>query len=82
MTATLDCGHVVRRLWDYLDGVLPEDQRAQVVAHLEECAACTAHFEFERSFLDTVSRLRREDSEFEHLRDQVIAALREKGYSH
>lgn len=77
----LDCGHVIRQLWDYLDGALAEDQRARIVAHLEQCAACTSHFEFERSFLDTVARLRRDDSEFDGLKRQVIAALREKGFS-
>ena len=81
MTSTLDCSHVVRQLWDYLDGRLPEAERGQVVAHLEECAGCTSHFAFERSFLDTVGRLRRDDTEFDSLRRQVISALRAKGYA-
>ncbi len=80
--SALDCGHVVRQLWDYLDGRLPEHQRTEVIAHLEECAACAAHYTFERSFLETVGRLRRDDSDFDALKDQVIAALREKGFSH
>ncbi len=77
----LECGHVVRRLWDYLDGMLPEAERADIVAHLQHCANCTAHFEFEQSFLDTVGRLRRDDREFEPLKDQVIAALKARGFA-
>lgn len=77
----LDCVHVVHQLWDYLDGVLGEDQRARIVAHLEQCAACTSHFEFERSFLETVAKLRRDDAEFHELKTQVIAALRASGFS-
>ena len=76
-----ECGHVVRRLWDYLDGMLPEDEKADIVAHLEWCANCTAHFEFEQSFLETVGRLRRDDREFEPLRHRVIAVLRAHGFS-
>ncbi len=77
----LDCDQVVRQLWDYLDGALGEDQRALIVAHLEQCAGCTSHFEFERAFLVTLGKLRRDDAEFDGLKTQVIAALRAKGFS-
>ena len=77
----LDCIHVVHQLWDYLDGVLGEDQRARIVEHLQQCAGCTSHFEFERNFLATVAKLRRDDADFDGLKTQVIAALRAKGFS-
>lgn len=77
----LDCIHVVQQLWDYLDGVLAEEQRTLIVAHLEQCAECTSHFAFERTFLDTMAKLRRDDTEFDVLKMQVIAALRASGFS-
>lgn len=71
-----DCVHAVRQLWDYLDGRLPEAEREHVAAHLEICAACTSHFTFERSFLDAVRTLRRDDPAFAALRGRVLTALR------
>jgi len=77
--ATAACEHAVRRLWDYLDGRLPETERERVAAHLEACAACSSHFAFERSFLDALRGLRRSDDEFAALRARVAAALRQDG---
>jgi anti-sigma factor RsiW len=42
----IDCETAVRRLWDYLDGRLPEMTRAEVEAHLASCELCPPHFEF------------------------------------
>jgi anti-sigma factor (TIGR02949 family) len=77
--ATAACEHAVRRLWDYLDGRLPETERERVAAHLEACAACSSHFAFERGFLDALRALRRSDDEFAGLRARVAAALRQGG---
>ena len=72
----LDCGHVVRRLWDYLDGRVAEEEREQIVAHLAWCNACSSHYHFEQSFLNAVGRARRSDENFDALRSQIIANLR------
>ena len=76
-TGTYDCDKAVRLLWDYLDGRLPEAARHGVAQHLEECVDCDDHFKFERSFLDAVRSLRRDDAEFGALRTKVQNALRE-----
>jgi anti-sigma factor RsiW len=44
----LDCEHAVRRLWDYLDGRLPDLAREEVEAHLATCELCTSRFAFAR----------------------------------
>ena len=44
--AGLDCMHVVRRLWDYLDGRVADEERAQIVAHLAWCNDCSSHYRF------------------------------------
>jgi hypothetical protein len=41
-----DCDAVVRRLWPYLDGMLPDSERGRVTRHLEECTDCRSHFDF------------------------------------
>jgi anti-sigma factor (TIGR02949 family) len=74
--ATIDCEHAVRQLWDYLDGRLPDEAREEVAAHLASCDPCTSHFNFERSFLESVRTLRRGDAEFSSLRERVRAAVR------
>jgi anti-sigma factor (TIGR02949 family) len=75
-TSPEECLHAVRQLWDYLDGRLPDAERERVAAHLEVCAACSSHFAFERSFLDAVRTLRRDDPAFATLRGRVLSALR------
>ncbi len=75
----LDCMHVVARLWDYLDGRVAEDERAQIVAHLAWCNDCSSHYRFEESFLNAVGRLRRGDENYEALRSQIMASLRAQG---
>jgi len=44
-----DCTTAVRRLWDYIDGLLPATARGEVEAHLATCAACPPHFAFARA---------------------------------
>lgn len=47
--APIDCRTAVKRLWDYLDGRLPEMARDEVEAHLATCAVCPPHFTFART---------------------------------
>lgn len=75
----LDCGHVVRRLWDYLDGNVAEEEREQIAAHLAWCNDCTSHYRFEESFLSAIGRLRRGDENFDTLRSQIMSGLRATG---
>ena len=42
----IDCRTAVRRLWDFLDGRLPEIARQEVEAHLATCELCPPHFAF------------------------------------
>jgi anti-sigma factor (TIGR02949 family) len=49
--ARIDCDQAVKQLYSYLDEeITPEVQKA-IDSHLEECADCFGHYEFERAFL-------------------------------
>ncbi len=73
------CREIVRQLWPYLDGALPDEWQANVTAHLAACANCHSHFDFERAFLDAVHDSGALQGEFEPLRTRVLAALAAEG---
>jgi len=76
--AHIDCEATIRRLWDYLDGRLPEIARAEVEEHLATCVHCPPHFVFARSMQVALaaSAPPATDSEEDRLRERVRAALR------
>lgn len=75
-----ECVAVVGQLWPYLDGALPDDAQARIVAHLEDCANCRSHFDFEREFLVAV-RVAGAEGDFGPLRDRVLSALHAQGFT-
>jgi anti-sigma factor (TIGR02949 family) len=76
-----DCESIVRRLWPFLDGKLPESDRAIIVAHLADCTNCRSHFDFARAFLEAVHKVQPAEAANDRLRARVLAALVEDGYS-
>ena len=76
--AHIDCDTTIRRLWDYLDGRLPDMARAEVEEHLATCAYCPPHFVFARTMQGAIaaSTPPSSDSEEDRLRERVRAALR------
>lgn len=74
-----ECEAIVRRLWPFVDGMLPDSDRDKVTRHLEECADCLSHFDFARSFLDAVHAARPADEDDDALRERVLAALTDQG---
>jgi mycothiol system anti-sigma-R factor len=42
----ITCAEAVRRLWDYLDGVVDESERAAIEEHLAFCRRCCGEVEF------------------------------------
>ena len=80
MPSRSTCETVVRQLWPFLDGVVAEAQREQIVSHLEACTNCASHFEFAGAFLDAVAAARPHVQPDEALRTRVIAALVAEGF--
>ena len=73
------CREIVRQLWPYLDGALPDEWKERVAEHLEGCDNCRSHFDFERAFLDAVRQADLPVGDFEPLRARVLAALANEG---
>jgi len=73
------CREVVRQLWPFLDGALPDEWRERVVQHLEACADCRSHYDYERAFLDAIRGGVADEGDFAPLRARVVAALAAAG---
>lgn len=50
-----DCRESLEKLYDFLDGELPEATHEQIAGHLERCRICWPYFNFERLFLDRLA---------------------------
>lgn len=80
MTDKLDCTAAMRHLWDFLDEELSDDRMNAMRRHLECCQRCWPHYDFERAFLATVSRVGAKRGCPEAVRRQVLEALRDEGF--
>lgn len=45
--AAIDCRDAVHQLYDFLDGELTDQRRAQIALHLDRCGPCAKAAEFE-----------------------------------
>jgi len=50
-----DCAAALEKLYDFLDGELPDASNREIAGHLERCRACWPQFNFERVFLDRLA---------------------------
>lgn len=75
----LSCPEVLDRLFEYLDGELESATAEQVRAHLEKCRRCYPRLQFERSFMEALSRARAGEEPPLDLRNRVVDVLREEG---
>jgi len=71
-----DCERVARELWAFLDREVAPATVAEIEAHLERCAGCRGHFEFEERLRRELTLLRRVHPSPEELRVRVLAVLR------
>ena len=73
-----ECLAIVRELWLYLDGALPDELQARVAAHLMECGECSSHVECARAFLAALRMYGQPSAtlDSEALRSRVLHRLR------
>lgn len=72
----LTCRELVELVTDYLEGALPEHERARFDAHLAQCDGCRRHLAQMRAAISTLGRLRDDDLPPE-LRDRLLTAFRD-----
>ena len=60
---TLTCKELTEVLTDYLEGVMPVEDRARFDAHLAICEGCVTYVEHMRQVIATVHELRADDVE-------------------
>lgn len=77
----IDCQSAVRQLWDYLDAELDDQRMLEVRQHLLTCKKCLPHAEFGRRFIRALSRARERHVMPPAVRNQVLSALTEAGFS-
>ena len=77
----IDCQSAVRQLWDYLDSELDDQRMVEVRHHLLSCKKCLPHAEFGRRFIQALSRARERHVMPPAVRNQVMAALTQAGFS-
>ncbi len=77
MTAPLTCEETFRRLDDYLDRELSEEEMRLVEEHLRICAVCASEYGFESSVLTQLrEKLRRIDAP-DDLLQRIARLIRE-----
>ena len=60
-TRPLNCNELVELVTDYLEGALPDAERARFEAHLGACDGCVAYVEQIRVTIALTGRLREQD---------------------
>jgi mycothiol system anti-sigma-R factor len=52
----IDCGEVLDRVFEYLDGEMTTDDVAKIRQHLDECGPCLAEYGLDRMLKSLVRR--------------------------
>jgi mycothiol system anti-sigma-R factor len=65
----ISCAEAVKQLWDYLDGALPDEDRAAIEEHLSFCRRCCGEVEFAEELRGFLSR---------HAAEEVPADVRRR----
>jgi mycothiol system anti-sigma-R factor len=71
------CGETIERLYQYLDGELTDERRAQIQVHLEECSPCFQAVGFERDLRVVIANKCR-DRVPDELLERIRGALLEE----
>jgi anti-sigma factor RsiW len=65
----------MRRLWEYVDGELPQSEVAQLREHLAVCARCSPQYRFQLGFLALVARAAAAARPRRELAERIRSAL-------
>jgi mycothiol system anti-sigma-R factor len=74
----ITCADAVKQLWEYLDGELPEENRAAVEEHLSFCRRCCGEAEFAAELRGFLAREAAEELP-DDVRTRLLTTLDEIG---
>jgi anti-sigma factor RsiW len=72
----MNCRTLVELVTDYLEGALPDEERARIDAHLAGCDGCTAYLEQMRTTIRLTGMLTEDQIPVE-AREELLGAFRE-----
>lgn len=72
----LSCTECAEQLYAYLDRELTAEVERAIAAHLNDCADCFGHFEFERAFLAFVAWRGGSGTAPDELRERILRSVR------
>jgi mycothiol system anti-sigma-R factor len=72
----ITCAEAVKQLWEYLDGTLPDVNRAAIEEHLSFCRRCCGEVEFAQELKSFLARDAAEEIP-DDVRARLLATLDE-----
>jgi len=69
------CEDAMRKLWDFLDGELSEDEQEALKKHLEVCRRCYPAYDFQKAYLNYTRRLATQEQAPPELRRRLFMRL-------
>jgi mycothiol system anti-sigma-R factor len=74
----ITCSEAMKQLWEYLDGVIDESDRAAIEEHLSLCQRCCGELEFAEELRKFLADSAHEEIP-EDVRERLSATLKEMG---
>ena len=71
----LTCEELVELITDYLEGIMPPEERLRFEDHLDICEGCRAYLDHMRATLRMIGHLREENIPA-HTSEQLLVAFR------
>jgi anti-sigma factor RsiW len=73
----VSCQEIVEMVTDYVEGVMPEDERRRFEAHLSICPGCVTYVEQIRETIRATGEIPREETLTPSLRDGLVAQFQD-----
>lgn len=72
------CEEALARLWDFLDGELPPDDRDALRRHLEVCGRCYPRYDFQKAYFQYTRGLAEKEHAPPELRRRLFRRILEQ----